>query len=152
MARATQLLRSGGSIGSYHSYSSLEQYAKLNQTPETPPVLENYLLAEVADLMQKSGIAKIRTMIRERAATLHQVLSQSKKLSPFITDPALRSATVITAHCAEGAASVKKVLTKAGFEVGSGYGEFKESQIRIANFPAVEQRDFEGLVAVLSGL
>ena len=63
--------------------------------------------------------------------------------------PQWRSKTVIVAETPRGSADVIKKLSKHGFVVGPGYGEFKDKQIRIANFPMHEIADVKRMLRVL---
>jgi phosphoserine aminotransferase len=47
---------------------------------------------------------------------------------------------------------IKQVLSKSDFILGAGYGKMKETQIRIANFPAVNLDQVEALIATLGSL
>jgi phosphoserine aminotransferase len=42
------------------------------------------------------------------------------------------------------------MLADNGIVVGSGYGKFKDSQIRIANFPMHRTEDVKKIIEVLS--
>jgi len=56
--KALKLERKAKTIGSYHSFLTLRNYVKKNQTPETPNILAIYLLGKVTQDMQKIGIKK----------------------------------------------------------------------------------------------
>ena len=133
--KSGQINANGSITGSYHSFFSLEKYAKINQSPETPNLLGIYLLAKVAGDMLNYGIDKIREKTLKRAAELYDFFERSAWSSPFIGQSDWRSPTVIVADVNSGATSVVDALGKLGVVVGKGYGDFKESQIRIANFP-----------------
>lgn len=135
LARAKTLQAQQLSIGSYHSFPALEAMAKKHQTPETPNVLGIYLLAGVAEELLKVGIGAIRREIRARAEMLYQFFETRSGFTPFVRAPQARSSTVLTIEVVGGSASLLKTLATKGFEVGAGYGNFKDSQIRVANFP-----------------
>lgn len=144
--KAEKLLQKGISIGSYHSFPSMHTYAKKSQTPETPPVLEMYVLAKVIEDMQKIGIATIRSEIDHKAQLLYDFLDSEKVLSAFVQEKKLRSSTIIVADIAKVKGDIKRKLAQKGFIVGSGYGAHKETQIRIANFPTHKIQDVETLI------
>ncbi|MEN9385631.1 MAG: Phosphoserine transaminase, partial [Bacteroidota bacterium] len=47
---------------------------------------------------------------------------------------------------------IKQVQAKSDMILGSGYGKMKETQIRIANFPAVNFEQVQALIATLGTL
>ena len=134
--KAKTLQAKGKSIGTYHSLLELDKYAKDNQTPETPNVLAIFVLGKVIEAMNKKGIAMIRRETDYKAELLYHTLEQSEFLSPLVTEKSQRSKTVIVANVEKGTSSdVVAFLEKKGIVIGKGYGSFKDSQIRIANFP-----------------
>jgi phosphoserine aminotransferase len=57
----------------------------------------------------------------------------------------------VVLNCTEASSAViQKVKEKSGMIVGSGYGKMKESQIRIANFPAVNLEQVQQLIETLN--
>ena len=144
--KANALLGEKINIGSYHSFPKLLHYAQKQQTHETPPLLEMYLLGKVVNDMQKKGIKKIRLETEQKAKLLYDFLDQQDKVSAFITEKRWRSQTVIVADIQKIKKDVKKNLAEKGIIVGSGYGENKTTQIRIANFPAHSVRDVKRLI------
>ncbi|WP_375563028.1 aminotransferase class V-fold PLP-dependent enzyme [Bernardetia sp. OM2101] len=134
--KAKTLKAKGKSIGTYHSLLELDKYAQDNQTPETPNVLAIFVLGKVIEAMNKKGIAMIRRETDYKAELLYHTLEQSEFLSPLIQEKSERSKTVIVANVEKGTSSdVVSFLEKKGVIIGKGYGSFKDSQIRIANFP-----------------
>jgi phosphoserine aminotransferase len=149
LARAEALLAKGVSIGSYHHLPSLHAHAVKNQTPETPNVLGIYLLGKVIDDMLRRGIGTIRKETEYKAAILYQELEAHSLLRPFVTEIPLRSRTVIVADCGEHTERLTKLLQSKGLFPGDGYGGFKKSQLRFANFPTHSKEQFELLVDTL---
>jgi phosphoserine aminotransferase len=152
MAKSETLLSMGRSIGSYHSIPSLAAHAEKHQTPETPNVLAIFVLNEVIKDFQRRGIHSIRRETEYKAAILYQTLESHPKLRPFVTNPEWRSKTVIVADCAGETSRVAKALAEKGMQPGDGYGPFKKSQLRFANFPTHSREQFELLVDTLSAL
>ncbi|WP_266202821.1 aminotransferase class V-fold PLP-dependent enzyme [Pontibacter kalidii] len=136
MAKARELQESGLSVGSYHTLPALLEKALLSQTVETPNVLNIYLLGKVLEDMNRKGVATIRQETEAKAAQIYTFLEQSKVFSPAVENLQQRSKTTIVANTSIPASEVNKHLAKYDLQVGSGYGKYKESQIRIANFPA----------------
>lgn len=149
MAKAEALLSQGHSIGTYHALPSLLSKAMVNQTPETPNVLAIYLLGKVVEDFNQKGIDTIRKETEAKAALLYDYISRSENFDYAVAEPAHRSQTTIVAHTNIPAPAVNKRLEPFGMGVGTGYGSFKESQIRIANFPAHSLEQVETLVHAL---
>lgn len=135
LARARQLESQGSPVGSYHRFSALTKYAAKRQTPETPNVPGIYLLGKVCADMNRLGIDSIRRDTETKARLMYDFFDRHAALHPFVKDLKARSNTVLAIDTAQPQA-VKKALAESGFIVGSGYGAHKDSQIRIANFPA----------------
>jgi phosphoserine aminotransferase len=152
IAKAEALAASGRTIGSYHSLPSMLSKAKVNQTVETPNVLDIYLLGKVVEDMNTKGEEAIRHETKAKAKTIYNYLGQSKTFSPAVENPQHRSPTTIVANTSVPASEVNKRLAEYDMAVGSGYGKYKESQIRIANFPAHSPEQVEALVAKLKEL
>jgi len=152
IARAEALAASGQVIGSYHSLPSLLSKAKVNQTVETPNVLDIYLLGKVLEDMNSKGVAEIRKETKAKADHIYAYLEQSKTFAPAVKNPAHRSPTTIVANTTVPASEVNKQLAAFDMAIGSGYGKHKETQIRIANFPAHSPQQVEALVAKLEEL
>jgi phosphoserine aminotransferase len=149
LTRAEALLSKGVSIGSYHNLPSLHAHAVKNQTPETPNVLSIYLLGKVVQDMLRRGINTIRKETEYKAAILYRELEAHSLLRPFVNESELRSRTVIVADCGEHTERVTRLLQSKGLHPGDGYGSFKKSQLRFANFPTHSKEQFELLVDTL---
>ena len=139
----------GISIGSYHTIPSLHAHAQKNQTPETPNVLGIFLLGRVIQDMLRRGIGTIRKETEYKAAILYQELDQHQILSPFVKEKELQSQTVVVAECGDHTEQVARLLQSRGLYPGDGYGAFKKSQLRFANFPTHSKEQFELLVDTL---
>ena len=135
---------------SYHSLPSLVKMGALHQTPETPNVLGIYLLGKVAEDMNRRGIQAIRNEINYKAALLYQTIDSHPKLKISIEDKTHRSKTTIVASCDEPNDRLLTFLEAKGYVVGSGYGQRKLDQIRIANFPTHSKEQVEMLCDTLA--
>ncbi len=147
MEKARMLQRSI-SIGSYHSFLSLEQYDQKNQTPETPNVLGIYLLGRVAAEMNEYGIDRIRVETDEKAAILYNCFDNAPRYDPAVKERQLRSKTVIVVNVPSGAQKVIETLGEASIAIEGGYRD-KTHQFRIANFPAHRRMDVDLIVSLL---
>lgn len=144
--KAQQLQSEGRSIGTYHSITALLEKARKNQTPETPNVLNIYLLAKVSGDMLEKGIEKIRQEARYKSSLVYHMLEEHPFMKPFVQDAGLRSPTVIVAETSIPSLDVIRAMEKNGLVIGSGYGPYKQKHIRIANFPTHSKEQFELLV------
>jgi phosphoserine aminotransferase len=150
MKKAIDLHEKGINIGSYHNFPILLHYAKKNQTHETPPVLQIYLLGKVLEDMLEKGIANIRQETDAKAKVLYDFFDNHPRWSVFVKEKKFRSPTVITVHTGDETAKIKLFLTEKGMPVGGGYGVHKETQIRIANFPTHTMKQMQELLTLLS--
>ncbi|MBC8402466.1 MAG: aminotransferase class V-fold PLP-dependent enzyme [Candidatus Marinimicrobia bacterium] len=136
LEKARRLRAAGQVIGSYHSLLALADKAKNHQNPETPNVLGIYLLKKVcADLLER-GLGTVQSEIGEKAALIYQYFEESPGLAPFVKQAGLRSQTIAVAETQPQSVDFVKLAASAGFSIGRGYSRFKDSQIRIANYPA----------------
>ena len=143
----------GKSIGSYHSLPSLHKKALVNQTPETPNVLNIYLLAKVSGDMLIKGIDRIRFETEQKAAILYNFLDQNTASELFVKIPEHRSKTVIVAKTLNSSSSdLISKLKEKGLVVGSGYGNFKNEHIRVSNFPTHSKEQIELLIDTIEDL
>lgn len=132
--------------GSYHSFKNLWEKAGKFQTPETPNVLNIYLLNSVIKDMLRTGIQKIRKDTDKKAQTLYQFFEKHKEFQPFITSPKFRSPTTLVFDVKGKSDEIRKKLAKKGYLVGAGYGDNKLNHIRIANFPTHKLKDIKSIL------
>ena len=148
--KAGKISGNGLSIGSYHSIPSLLKKEAVRQTPETPNVLGIYVLGKVCEDMLERGIENIRAETEKKADFLYGFFEKHEMYELFVSNKRARSKTVIAVNTPEGSAKVIKKLMGNGLFVGTGYGDYKEIQIRIANFPAHGMEDIEKLINLLT--
>jgi phosphoserine aminotransferase len=152
MDKAEALLKKGGSIGTYHTLPSLYSKGKDNQTPETPNVWSIYLLSKVVEDFNKKGIDVIRKETEMKAQLLYDYIGQSQNFSFAVEDQNLRSITTIVANTKISSAEINKKLEPFDMAIGSGYSSYKDTQVRIANFPAISIKQMETLVMKMKEL
>ncbi|QHT66630.1 aminotransferase class V-fold PLP-dependent enzyme [Rhodocytophaga rosea] len=152
LQKAESLKAKGLQIGTYHSLPSLWSKYTAYETPATPNVLSIYLLGKIAEDMNREGIASIRKQTEEKAALLYSFLEKSKLASVAVQNPQHRSQTVVVADVKQSSAEYLQDIAKTGNVVGSGYGSYKDKQIRIANFPANTTAQVEALIQVMQQL
>lgn len=134
--KARFLERRQENTGSFHRFTNLIAYAEKYETPETPNVLELYLLGNVARDFSRIGIKQIRDQTKQKAQFLYSFFDHHDRYTPFVTQKTVRSQTVIVVTIDGGSQHLVERLSETGFIVGKGYKEFKSTHIRIANFPA----------------
>lgn len=150
--KSKKLQKEGHVIGSYHSLPSLYQSGIKYQTPETPNVLGIYLLQKVAyDMLQKGKDMMHRDTVY-KATVLNQLFEKTEWLSPSISSKENRSKTVCVADVKGGNGWLLDKLASKGLIVGKGYGNHKDTQIRIANFPTHSKEQIELLADSISSI
>ena len=78
---------------------------------------------------------------------------ENKEVKCLVENSKVRSDTVITIEGTEEEIKQIKAFTKAhGITVGNGYGSWKNTTFRIANFPAIEDFEIESIMTILSQL
>ncbi len=127
---------------SYHSVKELIRMADKNQTPETPNVVGIYLLGKIAEDMNRRGISAIRNETNYKAALLYQTLEAHPLFDPAIRK-SHRSKSTAVANTVGDSLRAIKFFEALGMHIGSGYGDHKKSQIRIANFPTHSKEQVE---------
>ena len=153
VTKAQKLKENGTAIGTYHAIPALLEKAAKNQTPPTPNVLGIYLLGKVCEDMNRKGIELIRQETVYKSALIYGLLERHPNFTPFVKDKNNRSKTVLVADVIGASSSeVISKLSESGIVVGAGYGKYKDSQIRIANFPTHSKEIFERLYDLLEPL
>lgn len=146
------LKKAGLATGSYHDLATLRKSGLQNQTPETPNILGIYLLGKVAEDMIRKTTKAIQAETAYKAAILYQAIENSGVLKPFVPDKQTKSKTVIVAECADGNSEVLEKMEKQGWIVAKGYGSYKNSHIRIANFPTTGKEQMEQVADFITAL
>jgi phosphoserine aminotransferase len=153
LEKSLKIAGNEGITGTYHNLPSLWKNFEKFETPETPNVMAIYVLGKVAEDMNTIGIQNIRKQTEKKAEVLYNFLKKSDRFEAFVTNQNHQSQTVIVANVLKMQASeVIEKIKESNMVVGSGYGDFKSSQIRIANFPAVNIGQVEELVFELDKL
>lgn len=146
--KSKSLSKKGANIGTYHNFISLLNSSRKNQTPETPNVLGIFLLGKIADELNSKGISNIRKETEEKSSLIYNFFDGHDKCKPFIENNNLRSKTVITINVPDSQQTIKK-LAEHNFIVGAGYRNYKDKQIRIANFPMHKIEDVKRMLGVI---
>jgi phosphoserine aminotransferase len=139
-------------IGDYNHYNCLlfiRDNFKKYQTHYTPNILGIYLLMRV--MQQVPDIQTINSLIKERAKDFYEFIDQDTNLDLLITNHEVRSETVIAIKgTVDEILVLKQKARENNLILGNGYGAWKDTTLRIANFPAIENWEFDKLKTLLS--
>jgi phosphoserine aminotransferase len=131
----------------YNSLLFIHDNFQKFQTHFTPNVLSIYLINKI--MLEISNISIISERLKIQANKWYDFFDK-KEMKCLVENPRLRSDTVITIEGTEEQIKQIKALTKAhGITVGNGYGSWKNTTFRIANFPAIEDFEIEVLMKIL---
>jgi phosphoserine aminotransferase len=111
-----------------------------------------YLLGKIAEDLNTIGIETVRRQTEDKAKIIYKFIENSNSFNAFVKEDKHRSRTVIVADCVKPSSQIMAEVKKSGMIVGSGYGSLKDSQIRIANFPATSLKQIDALIAELKKL
>lgn len=144
-------LKSAEKIGDRKYYNSLlfihENFQKY-QTHYTPNVLSIYLLMRV--MQQVADIQSISSKTIARSKDFYNFIQTKTSLKLLVENASVRSETVIAVKGEpEEIALIKHKAKENNITLGNGYGEWKDTTFRIANFPAIEDWEFEKLKNLL---
>jgi len=136
----------------YNSITRLEANMQQFQTTHTPNTLGIYLLYRL--LQDLPPLAEQAKHLQIRAASLYSFFdNEIDLLSPLVQNPSLRSPSVITLSAqVEVIQKIKRKAEENTILLGNGYGTWKNTTIRIANFPAINDSDFDFLKDFFSTL
>lgn len=141
--RAIQRAEEIGCRNHYNSLLYIRENFQKYQSPHTPNTLGIYLLGRVME--QVAPVQEVNAQTEARADDWYRFIGKSR-YSLLVREPAVRSTTVIAVEgTKEEIKSLKKEALEAGIMLGSGYGTWKETTFRIANFPAIEAVEIDRL-------
>lgn len=150
--KAKQLEAQGQVTGTHYRLANLWKSFEKFQTPPTPNVLGIYLLNKVSHDMLEKGLEQIRRETEVKAKMLYAALGNKevfKGFAPFVSNPRHRSESVIVANTPGSASEFIDKVAQHRMVIGSGYGKYQDTQIRIANFPATSVEQIEQLIGVM---
>ncbi|GAB2794164.1 phosphoserine transaminase [Rhabdobacter roseus] len=125
----------------YNSLLFLRENFIQNQTPYTPNTLAIYLLGRV--MQQVPPLAEVDAETHRRAADWYAFLA-AQGFGLLVTEPDVRSPTVVVVQSTPAEVTrLKAAASEAGIVVGSGYGTWKATTFRMANFPAITLSEIE---------
>lgn len=137
-----------GDCKNYNSLLLIRDNFKKFQTHYTPNILGIYLLMRV--MQQVHDIQTINFLLKERAKDFYEFINNDTNLDLLITNNAVRSETVFAIKGTINEILVLKQKAKENnIILGNGYGAWKDTTFRIANFPAIEDWEFDQLKTLL---
>lgn len=146
--RAIAKTKDKGERGRYNSLNFMLENAENYQTHYTPNVFGIYLLNRV--LRDMAEIQHVDQKTKERMRRLEDTIAHTSKLMMLVQNIDARSSTVLAISGKEEfIVEIKKAAEKEGMQLGSGYGPLKPTSFRIANFPAINDSEFEKLIGFL---
>jgi phosphoserine aminotransferase len=151
MICSPRALKRAEEIGERKHYNSLlfihENFQKY-QTHYTPNVLGIYLLMRV--MQQVTDIQVISKKIKSRAADFYDFVENRTTYNLLIQNKEVQSETVIAIEGKiEEIVALKQKAKENNIILGNGYGAWKDSTFRIANFPAIDNWEFDKLKTML---
>ncbi len=150
LAKSKYLAENNYDVGASHSFVSLLKSAEKFETVETPNVLDLYLLDKVTQDFLDRGIKLLRKATEEKARILYDFFAKQSGFNVFINHKNYRSQTVIVVDVEdENWSEIRQIELENNLVIGRGYGQYKDKQLRIANFFAHSVRDVERLTSFL---
>ncbi len=128
----------------YNSLLFIHDNFQKFQTHYTPNMLSIYLLKKLME--EVDNISIIDKKLKLQANKWYDFF-EHKSVKCLVKNSTVRSDTVITLEGMKEEIEQVKALTKAnGITVGNGYGSWKNTTFRIANFPAIEDFEIKALM------
>lgn len=152
IARAESIKASGRWTPAFLDLTIAIENSRLDQTYNTPAVLTLWLLAEQIEWMNNGGGLKFAAgRSATSAAHIYGWAEKTSYTTPFVADPAMRSAVVATINFDESidALEIAKILRANGIVDTEPYRKLGKNQLRIGMFPAIDPEDIEALTACI---
>ena len=118
--------------------------SRLEQTYNTPALATIALMANQVDwFLSQGGMAWSTGRSAKSSALLYEWAESRQWAAPFVTDPAERSAVVVTIDLDERLSvdTISAVLRRHGIVDVDSYRKLGRNQLRVAVFPALEPDD-----------
>jgi phosphoserine aminotransferase len=131
-------------------WTALDNSTK-NQTYNTPALATVLLMVHQLEWMnEQGGLSWAAQRCATSAGIMYAWADRTAGVTPFVTDPALRSNVVATIDI-EGvdATAVSAILRANGIVDTDSYRKLGRNQLRIAMFPAIEPSDISQLTACI---
>lgn len=147
MEKSKQMLENNNPQGFFNFTNMEKQMANGKfQTIPTPNILGIYLLGQQCKRLIYSGFERTTEHLEKRADDLYQFFTNHPHTEPFVKNVSARSPYSLCIYVgAENLEFYKKRASKKGIQLGGGYGPLKEDHMRVANYPAITDKDIENL-------
>ena len=152
LERAAEIVGSGRYIPAFFDLPTAISNSARDQTHNTPAIATLFLLADQLEWMNRNGglpWATARTA--DSASRLYAWAEKSGYTTPFVADPAQRSAVtgVIDLDDSVSAAEVTRVLRANAIVDTDPYRKLGRNQLRIAMYASIDPFDVEALTACI---
>jgi phosphoserine aminotransferase len=132
----------------YNSFLFIHENFEKYQTHYTPNILNIYLMLRV--MQQVPDIQEVGCRIKQRAKDFYEYIETRTDWNLLVKNHNVRSDTVIAVEgTSEQIKAIKHTAQSNEITLGNGYGDWKNTTFRIANFPAIEDWEFERLKGIL---
>ena len=148
ISRVEEISSSGRWTPAFLDLTTAIDNSRQDQTYNTPALATIYLMAEQVDwFLGNGGLDWCTARTDESSGILYDWAEASDYATPFVSDPAKRSAVVATIDFDEriDATRVTQALRANGIVDTEPYRKLGRNQIRVAVFPAVEPDDVRQL-------
>lgn len=147
--KAAQLEADNKIRSAYHTLPDLELNYKKWETPSTPNTVAIYVLARIAEWMNRKGIENLESEIQQKANMIYDFFGQSRLFKTAVESKQHLSSTSLVAKCLQNPAQIIQHLHSNGITISKGYGSKQASEIRIGNFPQISIEDVSELIRIL---
>ncbi|HLR99128.1 phosphoserine transaminase [Mycolicibacillus parakoreensis] len=150
LARIEAIAASGRWVPDFLSLPIAVDNSRKDQTYNTPAIATLVMLADQLDWLNgHGGLDWAVRRTADSSSRLYGWAQQRPFTTPFVADPALRSAVVGTIDFTDevDAAAVAAVLRANGIVDTEPYRKLGRNQLRVAMFPAVDPDDVSALTA-----
>jgi phosphoserine aminotransferase len=152
LERIAEIKASGRWVPAFLDLATALDNSTKDQTYNTPALATIFLMAEQTEAyLERGGLDWCTARTAESAGILYGWAEKSEYATPFVADPAKRSAVVGTIDFDDrvDAAKVAKVLRANGIVDTEPYRKLGRNQLRIGMFPAVEPSDVDRLTGAI---
>lgn len=152
LERSAQIKASGRWIPDFLDLETAVDNSRKDQTYNTPALATIFLMAEQVDWFNgNGGLGWCTSRTAESSGILYDWAESSDIATPFVADPAHRSAVVVTIDIDDAidATKITGALRANGIVDTEPYRKLGRNQLRIAVFPAVEPDDVRALTGCL---
>lgn len=142
--RAIERAKAIGEEKHYNSLLFIDSMARKTQTAHTPNVLNIFLLGKIMEIVPEIHVTAER--LRSRKRRINDFFENQTPFSSLIKNRAVQSDTVLCFNADKvQLKELKKKAASQGLLLGNGYGPWADNSFRIANFPAIQDQDYDKL-------